>query len=273
MKAADLARRGMTLAMRKSHEDLQADLAAFLEAQGLIVAPRFQLPHAGQQIDVLSISRYSYAKPDVRAYEIKVSRSDFLADVGAAKWTGYTRYANRVLFAAESGLLKEADIPAEAGLIVRGPKGWVVVKTGQYRLQIPGWDNDAWLALLSRRQEHQTATRRLADRAIWEENAPLRDRAKNLGWTLREAISRRPGAKQYESDRGERLWQFVRELYPEAQSEHDVQVLIRSAYQLRKRARAIEQIASFLAGLSWGDSKQSDQREREVLDAVREAAS
>jgi hypothetical protein len=239
----------MGLASRRDHEDLQADLARFMREAGQIVAVRFQLPHGGQQIDVLTIAPYKYSRPDVRAYEVKVSRSDFLSDTRAAKWTGYTRYANRVLFACEAGLLKVEDVPAEAGLIVRGRNGWSVVKTGQYKLAMPGWDNDAWMALVSRKEEHARESRRLSDRVIWEENAPLAERAKNLGWKIAARLAGQPR----EEGRGERLWKVIRELCADDDdmSEYQAEAVLRWAFAMEKHATALREIGEFLGAMNY----------------------
>lgn len=81
--------------------------------------------------DVLAISK-SY-NPSFIIYEVKISRSDFLADVNAGKYESYFNYSNQVYFAAETGLIKAADVPDTCGLFLRGDGGWRVSKAAPRR--------------------------------------------------------------------------------------------------------------------------------------------
>lgn len=110
------------------HDELAADLAAHLRGPGRMVWADMQLGPAGSpRPDVYTIDR-SYAYPKPRAYEIKVSVSDFRADVTAGKWMSYLDYAESVTFAAPAGLISKADLPPRAGLMIRGDTGWRTVK-------------------------------------------------------------------------------------------------------------------------------------------------
>jgi len=62
------------------------------------------------------------------AYEVKVSVSDFRADVTSGKWQEYLRYAHGVLFACEGKLISKSQVPEICGLIVRTDKIWRTVK-------------------------------------------------------------------------------------------------------------------------------------------------
>lgn len=57
----------------------------------------------------------SWAHPCVCAYEIKVSRSDFIAD---NKWPGYLPYCNQFYFVTPKGLIDLTEIPEQAGLLI-----------------------------------------------------------------------------------------------------------------------------------------------------------
>jgi hypothetical protein len=259
----------------ETHDELAEDLARFLRASGLIALTKFQLPHGGQQVDVLAIAPYKYARPDIRAYEVKVSRADFRADERAAKWAGYLRYANRVFFAAAGGLLKVQDIPEDAGLITRGAKGWGVVKTGRYRLEMPGWDNDAWMAFVSRRQDHDREQRRLEDRVVWDENLPLQERAKNLGWRVREQLraaraipaESAPFEERERIARLEQMWETLRQLFPGVE-DRELLGRVEAVAHVAKYTEAIHQIGQFLASIEWGGGTYADQRVTDARNAI-----
>lgn len=245
----------------QKHDALEHDLAIFMEDAGQIVAERFQLPHGGQQIDVLTIAPYKYASPDIRAYEIKASVADFRADERKAKWTGYLRYANRVFFACESGLLKAEMIPTDAGLITRGKKGWSVVKAARYHgPRVTGWDNDAWMALLSRRREVQLSARSLRDRMNWEENAKLSERAKNIGheiaWALRQKEVRADGLV-VRDHQAEHLKKIVVEGWP-GLSEYQQTSRLKALLGMDKNRAILSRIGHVLSSMDWGDAKQLD---------------
>jgi hypothetical protein len=59
-------------------------------------------------------------------YEIKVSRSDFLQD---KKWQNYLPFCDAFFFICPPGLIQEAELPKEAGLIYVMPK---ILKTIKY---------------------------------------------------------------------------------------------------------------------------------------------
>jgi len=61
------------------------------------------------------VMKRSWAKPCVWGYEIKVSRSDFLAD---NKWRGYLPLCNEFYFVAPAGVIKPGEMPEEAGLLL-----------------------------------------------------------------------------------------------------------------------------------------------------------
>lgn len=56
----------------------------------------------------------SWAHPLVTAYEIKVSRNDFLQD---NKWPGYLKYCNAFYFVCPADLIKVDELPADVGLM------------------------------------------------------------------------------------------------------------------------------------------------------------
>lgn len=48
--------------------------------------------------------------------EVKVSRSDFLADIRAEKWKRYRRFSCRIWFAAPKGMIRPEELPDGLGL-------------------------------------------------------------------------------------------------------------------------------------------------------------
>lgn len=70
----------------------------------------------------------SWAHPSVCAYEIKVSRSDFIAD---NKWPGYLPYCNQFYFVTVKDLIDISEVPEQAGLLVaigKGPGARLITK-------------------------------------------------------------------------------------------------------------------------------------------------
>ena len=115
--------------MKWGHDQLAEDLASHLRGNtDRMVWTDMQLgPSGSSRPDVYAIPT-SYSRFQPIAYECKVSMSDFRADVTKGKYTDYLKFAAGVVFACPAGLLKKEDIPAGAGLMVRGPDGWRSLK-------------------------------------------------------------------------------------------------------------------------------------------------
>lgn len=129
------------------HDALASDLANRLRGNGRMVWENMQLgPSGSPRPDVYTIAS-SFANPKPLAYEIKVSRSDFLRDAGAGKWHSYLAYACGVIFAAPSGVIDKKDLPAGAGLMLRGVDGWRTLVAPRMR-PLENMPADAWMKLL-----------------------------------------------------------------------------------------------------------------------------
>lgn len=135
---------------------LSMDLADHLRSAGWLAFVEIELPGAATsddrsrgRADVVAVKPRQYARRDIRIYEVKASRSDFTSDLNSGKWQRYLPVCNRFYFAAESGTIKKADLPDEAGLISKGPKGWGVVKSGPPH-KADNLTTDTILALLFR---------------------------------------------------------------------------------------------------------------------------
>lgn len=113
-----------------SHDGLLEDLAAHLTKPDRMVWCDMQLGPAGSPRPDVFVMRKSYSNPEPRAYEIKVSMSDFRADVTAGKAMGYLKYGGAVVFAVPDELarLVKPELPGGAGLMARSARGWRTVK-------------------------------------------------------------------------------------------------------------------------------------------------
>ena len=173
--------------------ELQTDLARHLRSVGWLTFTEIEVPgtegdsYASGRVDVVAVKPHRYAQRDLRAYECKSSRRDFLHDVGADKWRRYLLVFPRVYFAVPSGLVKKAEVPEEAGLIVRGENGWSTVKAAQGHIP-PNLSVNSILALLYRGYEQDKEVRNLRDRLIYNDRGAVRD-AKAFGWDTRRKLS------------------------------------------------------------------------------------
>lgn len=134
--------------MSWKHNDLAHDLAEHLRKNtARICWEDMQLGPSGTcRPDVYAMA-HSYSKFCPVVYEVKVSVSDFRADVTAGKYTKYFKYAGGVVFAVPEGLLKKTDIPEGCGLMIRKESGWHTLK-GPTMRQLDNLPRDAWMKLL-----------------------------------------------------------------------------------------------------------------------------
>lgn len=130
------------------HDELAHDLAEHLRKNtARICWEDMQLGPSGTcRPDVYAMA-HSYSKFCPVVYEVKVSMSDFRADVTAGKYTKYFKYAGGVVFAVPEGLLKKSDIPDGCGLMIRKDSGWHTLK-GPTMRQLDNLPRDAWMKLL-----------------------------------------------------------------------------------------------------------------------------
>ena len=57
----------------------------------------------------------SWANPMYTAYEVKVSRSDFINDT---KWPGYLKYCNKLYFVTPPSIIEKDEVPPDVGLMI-----------------------------------------------------------------------------------------------------------------------------------------------------------
>ena len=113
-----------------AHDALAADLLDWRHGAGEIAIERLHV--RGGQLDVAAM-RLSWSHPMLTAYEIKISRADFFADVRAGKWRHYIESVERIYFAVPRGMVRPDEVPVECGLLFRGPNGWYARRTAPQR--------------------------------------------------------------------------------------------------------------------------------------------
>ena len=132
------------------------------------VATEFSPARSGCRFDVIGFGRYTR---QVRIYEVKSSRADFLAD---RKWENYLRFCTHFAFVAPAGAIQKWELPAGIGLVEYGhPAFEAMVRNRRYGFTVRPDDalraskparrlresvgDDAWIALL----EHAAFARTL----------------------------------------------------------------------------------------------------------------
>ncbi|GAC1575011.1 MAG: hypothetical protein NVS3B7_07270 [Candidatus Elarobacter sp.] len=78
------------------------------------VATEFSPSGSGCRFDVIGLGRYTR---QVRIYEVKSSRADYLAD---GKWTAYLPYCTHFAFVAPAGAIQRWELDRDIGLIEYG---------------------------------------------------------------------------------------------------------------------------------------------------------
>ncbi|EXL09588.1 MmcB family DNA repair protein [Aquamicrobium defluvii] len=135
--------------MTWEHDALAADLKAHLSAntRERLIWCDMQLGPAGSPRPDVYVLPKSYSKFTPTAYEIKISRSDFQADVNAGKWQKYYAFASAVIFAVPDGLIKTTELPGGAGLIVRKANVWRLAKAPKVNA-LDNLPREAWMKLV-----------------------------------------------------------------------------------------------------------------------------
>ena len=118
-----------------NHNEVQADLAAFLRRQdrpGVIfteLALTGKHGSAGRLDVVRFTSAAQYKKVHLSGFEVKASRSDLMADLRAEKWKKYRGPVNQLYFAFPDGMADRDDIPEQCGVVVRLDDGsWKFIR-------------------------------------------------------------------------------------------------------------------------------------------------
>lgn len=123
------------------HHDLGATLATWLSRNGRACWTNIELKVRNAESlqlvrpDVFSINAtLDPARIDAAVHEVKVSRSDFLADIAKpSKRAGYAAISEKFYYVAPEGLLRPEEMPEDAGLLVARGDDFVVAKRPKKR--------------------------------------------------------------------------------------------------------------------------------------------
>lgn len=185
--------------MAWDHDALAADLKGYLQGnqRERLIWCDMQLGPAGSpRPDVYALPK-SYSKFTPVAYECKISRADFQADVNAGKWQKYYAFASAVIFAVPDGLIKTTELPGGAGLIVRKANVWRLAKAPKVNA-IDNLHRETWMKLVmdgvarlsETRQPHNSYVirERAYKKALGEEIAKLAANLETAKWRIENEI-------------------------------------------------------------------------------------
>ena len=116
--------------MSKEHDDVAEDLALAkggIPFLNVCLGPKWIGSGKTPRADLVVCSA-SYKGFVLSAFEVKISRSDFLRDLRSEKWRTYLPHCNRLYFAVLDEVCRKEDIPEEAGLLIRNNRGWYTAK-------------------------------------------------------------------------------------------------------------------------------------------------
>ena len=188
------------MAISEITKELTNNLESLLQSNDWITAKEVNIRGCEGRPDIVAVRRKQYLRKEIRAYEVKVSRSDFLSDVGRMKWKKYLSVCHRVYFAAPAGILKKSDIPEGAGLIVFSENGWSVVKTAR-SFEPTNLDVDAVLSILFANNKDMKMQRNLRERLIAKGNITLKGVADKIGGEIARRVRGCTPETETEADR------------------------------------------------------------------------
>lgn len=114
-----------------AHGQVQRDLARWLRAAGYLIFTEVQLPNQSTRADVVAVKPHVYTRKDLRLYEVKATRADFLREMASGKWQAVAPCFNRVVFAFPASVATPGEVPPECGVAIKGPNGWHHVRNGR----------------------------------------------------------------------------------------------------------------------------------------------
>jgi len=123
------------------HHDLGATLATWLSRNGRACWTNIELKVRNAESlqivrpDVFSINAtLDPARIDAAVHEVKISRSDFLADIAKpSKRAGYAAISEKFYYVAPEGLLRPEEMPEKAGLLLARGDDFVVARRPKKR--------------------------------------------------------------------------------------------------------------------------------------------
>lgn len=163
---------------------LKSDLSEHLRGQGFLVweevaCVAFSVESSAGRMDVYAM-KPQYGERWSAAYEVKLTRADFLQDRNSGKYEKYRSQARRFYYAVPRGLVKLSEVPDECGLISRGPNGWRHIRHPKPNERFEP-STEFMLMLMRRHFKHEGEVRDLKMRATFESNYPLSVQAHRLG--------------------------------------------------------------------------------------------
>lgn len=82
-----------------------------------VAIPEFSTPRVKNgRLDMIAILT-TYQAQEIRGFEIKVARSDFLKDIDTGKYSKYLNVCHSLYFVAPTGLIKKNELPKGCGLL------------------------------------------------------------------------------------------------------------------------------------------------------------
>lgn len=146
-----------------------------------------------RKIDALAI-KPSWASPCITAYEVKVSRSDFMND---DKWTAYKDVSHRFYWACPVGLIKPEEVADDCGLVYYNPEnGATSTKKKALFRDIPMPDMLLYYIVLSRlgdRERHPFFSSQREQIQAWVED---KERRAHLGTRFRSGLAKQAAEAQ-----------------------------------------------------------------------------
>ena len=143
--------------------EITASLVRKLRGDRYICATEFKVLDGDLgRADVVAMLRSGH-RTALSIFEVKVSRSDFLADTKAGKWRRYTA-AGPVWFAVPAGLVEKSEVPDGAGLMTLDGRGWRRVKRADDKMKPPPVETMRRLVMAVADQTRAAANAREANR-------------------------------------------------------------------------------------------------------------
>lgn len=134
----------------------------------------------------------SWSNPRSYAYEVKVSRSDFIGD---NKWQSYLPYCNELYFVCPHGLIVPEEVPDPCGLIYASKNGAMLQtkkKAGYRAVQIPeSLYRYVLMARIKVTRDYSGDNYEYDANAYWKSWLEDRDASKTLGERVRQKVAER----------------------------------------------------------------------------------
>ena len=141
------------------------------------------------RLDGLAIAR-SWANPVVTGYEIKVSRSDFMAD---EKYYMYLTYCNMFYFVCPTGLIQPEELPENIGLLWTSKTGTRLYKKKKAAYRDVDISSDLYKYILISRAEIKNPGYYNDNKytvEFWEKWLEKKEYNQEFGRTVRGSIKR-----------------------------------------------------------------------------------